>query len=62
MNWSKTLSHFRRWLKGGLWVKFYDEPWMQCTWLSTPYTGLISAPHSSFHRTLISIEAIEDYT
>jgi len=52
-----------RWYKGGLWIYFKNDTWVQTTWYKKS-TGYINHPQEGgvFHKHFNLIEKIEDYT
>lgn len=61
------LRNFRlyRWLRGGLWIQHADAGWVRGNWISTTplrMDWIHDERGCGYHRTLLSIVKIEDYT
>lgn len=52
-----------RWLRGGVWILHSDSPeWVQGKWMDRNRGYIYDERSHYYHKTLISIIEIEDYT
>lgn len=58
---SRFIAKFKRAWEGGVWVLHDDLGWVRADWTGEPGFLYDSRGHG-YHRTLISILTIEDYT
>jgi hypothetical protein len=56
------MNKFQRWYLGGLWIQHKDDGWVRGVWRNADKEFIKDEHKHHYHKTLISIIKIEDYT